>query len=132
MQSQNDTQSAANSFSLNLTADEFSPNKYDVFAYELLFRDVSKRDGNLEYTYTGFAIEKTKAEIHNISITPIKDEKDMKFSFWRYDVDFTPESHEIILVKYPKGKRDKFIDIKLVYSPVGKYDWSNRQFWGNR
>ena len=97
---------------------------YDIFLYKLSIREEGIRNGRLEYIYTGFAIDRDIAKkLYGYSTTPITNKEDERFSFWRYDVDFVPEKMDIILVKYPKGNRDKILDIKVIHKPLGEWEW---------
>ncbi|MGE7649200.1 hypothetical protein ACQKM1_15650 [Peribacillus frigoritolerans] len=100
--------------------------EFDSIAYELLTREEGKRNGNPEYIYGGFSIGADRAEMYGYTTTPITNEDDKNFHFWRYDVDFTPEKGLVILVKYPKGNHDKYIDIELIHDPIGEPngDWN--------
>ncbi|MFP7694082.1 hypothetical protein ACLH26_14945 [Bacillus subtilis] len=98
--------------------------EYDSIAYRLSNREVGNRNGQQEYKYTAYYVPNEQLEVYGKKANRIVNEENKEIKFWRYDVDFVPRKWDLILVKYPKGNHKKFIDIDILYSPIGEpYQW---------
>ncbi|MDU0072091.1 MULTISPECIES: hypothetical protein [Bacillus] len=104
---------------LNSNEPKDETDEYDVYAYRLDTREISERNGAKEYVYGGDALDRSEAEVYGYKTTPIKNEEEQSFKFWRFDVDFVPEEGDIILVKYPRGNHKEYTDIQVIYDPIG-------------
>ncbi|MED4861406.1 hypothetical protein [Bacillus atrophaeus] len=98
--------------------------EYDSIAYRLSSQEVGNRNGQQEYKYSAYYVPNEQLEVYGKTANGIVNEEDKEIKFWRYDVDFVPKKWDLILVKYPKGNHKKFIDIDILYSPIGEpFQW---------